>query len=172
MKIALIVAHASDYAIGVQNALPWYIPEDLKFFKRVTMGKPIIMGRNTYESIGRPLPGRTNIVITRNAEWSAPGVKVVHSLADAIRLASDVALIDGASECMIMGGGQIYQEAFPLVDRMYVTEVETEVPSADVFFPKWNREDWQVIEEAHLPYSAPERPACCFRVLDRKAPNA
>ncbi|KZZ39583.1 dihydrofolate reductase, partial [Oleiphilus sp. HI0117] len=113
MKRSMIVAMAENRVIGINNKLPWYLPNDLKYFKQVTMGKPILMGRKTYESIGKPLPGRCNIVITRNESWSAEGVKVVHSLEQAFDLGESVCDIDGQSEVMIIGGDQIYQTSLP-----------------------------------------------------------
>jgi dihydrofolate reductase len=133
MRISLIVARADNGVIGVDNQLPWHLPCDLKYFKQVTMGKPVVMGRKTFESIGRPLPGRTNVVITRNSDWSAPGVRVVGSLADALKLATAQADLDGADEVMIIGGATLYREAIEQVDRMYVTQVHAS-PDGDAFF--------------------------------------
>ena len=121
-RVALIAAVAENGCIGIDNKLPWYLPDDLKYFKAVTSGKPVIMGRTTFESLGRPLPNRTNIVITRNTAFTAPeGVRVAHSLEAAIALAESVAFINGNDEIIIMGGGQIYAEALPRVSRMYLT---------------------------------------------------
>ncbi len=117
IRTALIVARADNGIIGVDNQLPWHLPSDLKYFKQVTMGKPVVMGRKTFESIGRPLPGRTNVVITRNSDWSAPGVRVVGSLADALKLAKAQADLDGVDEVMVIGGATVYREAFDQVDR-------------------------------------------------------
>ena len=133
IRIALIVARADNGVIGVDNQLPWHLPSDLKYFKKVTMGKPVVMGRKTFESIGRPLPGRTNVVITRNADWSALGVRVVRSLADALKLATSQADQDGADEVMVIGGATLYREAIEQVDRMYVTQVNVS-PDGDAFF--------------------------------------
>ena len=133
IRTALIVARADNGIIGVDNQLPWYLPSDLRYFKQVTMGKPVVMGRKTFESIGRPLPGRTNVVITRNADWSAPGIWVVGSLADALKLAIAQADLDGADEVMVIGGATLYREAFDQVDRMYVTQIHV-TPDGDAFF--------------------------------------
>lgn len=133
IQTALIVARADNGVIGVDNQLPWNLPSDLEYFKQVTMGKPVVMGRKTFESIGRPLPGRTNVVITRNADWSAPGVRIVGSLADALKLATAQADLDGADEVMVIGGATLYREAFDQVDRMYVTQVHAS-PDGDAFF--------------------------------------
>jgi len=133
MKTSLIVARAHNGVIGVQNQLPWHLPCDLRYFKQVTMGKPVVMGRKTFESIGRPLPGRTNVVITRNADWSVPGIRVVGSLVDALKLATAQADLDGTDEVMIIGGATLYREAIEQVDRMYVTQVHAS-PDGDAFF--------------------------------------
>lgn len=130
--------------IGRNNALPWHLSEDLRYFKQVTMGKPIVMGRKTYESIGRPLPGRTNIVISRDPGYLAEGVKSVTSLAAALELAEQVALIDGARELMVIGGAQIYAEALPIADRLYLTEVHAEV-EGDAYLPAIEWSQWQEV---------------------------
>ncbi len=158
--LALIAAVAQNGCIGVGNKLPWYLPEDLRFFKRITTGKPVLMGRTTFESLGRPLPNRSNIVITRNPDFTAPaGVRVVHSLAEAIRVGEAVAHVDGGREVVVIGGAQIYAEALPQVERMYITEVEKSV-DGDAFFPAWNRAEWREVarerhryEPAQLDYS-------------------
>ncbi|HET8730818.1 MAG TPA: dihydrofolate reductase [Moraxellaceae bacterium] len=140
--LALIVAVAKNGCIGNGNKLPWYLPEDLKYFKAVTSGKPVIMGRNTFESLGRPLPNRTNIVITRNSGFRAPeGVRIVHSLDEAVRVAEAVAHVAGNDEILVIGGAQIYRDALPRVQRMYITEVELMV-EGDAFFPDWDRSQW------------------------------
>ena len=133
MRTSLIVARADNGVIGIDNQLPWYLPCDLKYFKRVTMGKPVVMGRKTFESIGRSLPGRTNIVVTRNSEWSAPGIRVVGGLADAFKIAAAQADLDGTDEVMVIGGATLYREAIEQVDRMYVTQVHAS-PDGDAFF--------------------------------------
>ena len=123
IRIAMIAAVAQNNAIGINNKMPWYLPGDLRYFKAVTMGKPIIMGRKTFDSLRKPLPGRTNIVITRDSAWQHKGVKVVHSLDEAISLAEDIALINGNEEIMVIGGEQIYRQALPLADKLYLTRV-------------------------------------------------
>jgi dihydrofolate reductase len=157
---ALIAAVAENGCIGAGNKLPWYLPEDLRYFKRITSGKPVVMGRSTFESLGRPLPNRTNIVITRNKGFHAPeGVRVAHSLEQALAVADAVAAIDGSEEVMIIGGAQIYALALPLVQRLYLTEVGKAV-DGDAFFPSWDRTQWQELareshhyEPAGLDYS-------------------
>ncbi|MBU25975.1 MAG: dihydrofolate reductase [Gammaproteobacteria bacterium] len=133
MRVSLIVARADNGVIGVNNRLPWHLPCDLKYFRRVTMGKPVVMGRKTFQSIGRPLPGRTNVVVTGNHDWSALGVRVVSSLQDGLKLASAQAELDDVDEVMLIGGATLYREAVVLVDRMYVTQVHVS-PEGDAFF--------------------------------------
>src|SRR3990167_9279853 len=142
MKLALIWAMSNNRAIGRNNALPWHLPEDMKYFKRVTMGKPIIMGRKTWESIGRPLPGRTNIVITRDRNFHADGVKIVHTLDEAIALAEKISVIDGAEEVVVIGGAEIYALSLPKADRLYMTQVHAEV-DGDAHFPEFNLNEWR-----------------------------
>lgn len=144
MKIALIVAAARNHVIGRDNKLPWHLPQDLKHFKSVTLGKPIIMGRKTYESIGKPLPGRTNIVITRQQDWCADGVQVVHDLASAIALAKAIAIEDGVTEVIIIGGAEIYRGGIELAQRIYLTRIDVDV-DGDAFFPRLAQEEWQLI---------------------------
>lgn len=165
IRTALIVARADNGIIGVDNQLPWYLPSDLRYFKQVTMGKPVVMGRKTFESIGRPLPGRTNVVITRNADWSAPGVRVVGSLADALKLATAQADLDGADEVMVIGGATLYREAFDQVDRMYVTQVHAS-PDGDAFFEAPDQEKFaRTSVEDHAGDDA--SPAHSYEVWDR-----
>ena len=131
----LIVAVADDGAIGVRGGLPWHISEDLKYFKRITSGYPVIMGRGTWESLGRPLPGRLNIVLTRR---DIPGVLCVRSLKEAFEAA------EGAEQCFIIGGAAVYASAINEVDRLYVTHVHTQISDADARFPEINSDIWQV----------------------------
>lgn len=155
MKIGLVAALSRNQVIGRNNALPWSLPADLQRFKKITMGKPIIMGRKTYDSIGRPLPGRKNIVISRNPDFHAEGVTVVDSLDAALEAA------DQAPEVMVIGGANIYYQFLPRADRLYFTLVHTSIDDGDSFFPAYNRRDWRlVIEENHpadtdnvFPYS-------------------
>ncbi|WP_404368536.1 dihydrofolate reductase [Marinobacter sp.] len=145
MRKALIVAMSRNRVIGRNNKLPWYLPGDLRYFKQVTMGKPIIMGRKTWDSIGRPLPGRLNVVVSRDPDWEAPdGTVKAGSLEDAFVRAEARAEIENREEIMVIGGGQIYAEALPHVDRMYVTLVHDEVPG-DAWFPEVNWQEWEEI---------------------------
>ncbi|MGB1173613.1 MAG: dihydrofolate reductase [Marinobacterium sp.] len=168
MRLALIVAQGLNRVIGNDNKLPWYLPEDLRYFKEVTMGKPIIMGRKTFESIGKPLPGRLNIVITRDSNWSAEGVKVVSGLGDAIEVGEGQALIDGVEEAVIIGGAQIYAQSLSIVDRLYLTQVEAE-PEGDAYFPEIDYSQWQELGRQSFPAGdQPNRYPYAFIVYDRK----
>lgn len=167
MKLSMIVAAAQNRVIGRDNALPWYLPNDLKYFKQTTLGKPIIMGRKTYESIGRPLPGRTNIVITRQADYQPEGVKVVHSVEEARDLAASVCLIDGQSEAMIMGGAEIYTLALPHADRLYLTEVHADV-EGDAYFPEYDKSDWQEVSREDFSAEGSNPYNYSFVVYDKK----
>lgn len=142
MKCSLIVAMAKNQTIGINNTLPWHLPNDLKYFKQVTMSKPIIMGRKTYESIGRPLPGRTNIVITRQPDYQSDGIVVVNSLQQALDKAEDISFVHGHEEVMVIGGAEIYQQALLKADRLYITHVHENI-EGDAFFPELNWNDWQ-----------------------------
>lgn len=146
MKIALIVAASQNNVIGLDNQLPWHLPEDLQYFKAVTMGKPILMGRKTYDSIGRPLPGRTNIVLTRDANWSAEGVVVVNDLDLAIAASEKACLAADVDELMIIGGEQIYRKFLPIADKLYLTKVEA-VVEGDAYFPAIDSDQWQQVAE-------------------------
>ncbi|MDP5210364.1 dihydrofolate reductase [Microbulbifer sp. 2205BS26-8] len=148
ISVALIAAVARNGAIGKDDGLPWRLSGDLQFFKRITMGKPVVMGRKTFESIGRPLPGRNNIVITRNASWQAGGVEVVASLEAGLCRAREWALKVGAAEVMVIGGAQIYRQALPLASHLYITEVDAEV-DADAFFPKLDDSWVEIVRECY-----------------------
>lgn len=164
MQVAMIVACDRNHAIGKDNAMPWHLPADLQYFKRITLGKPIIMGRKTFESIGRPLPGRLNIVISRNPGWPAPeGVRGVTSIADALALARAQAESD---EVMIIGGEQIYRAALSEADRIYKTEIDVEVAQADAFFPALSERDWREVSRQEGDAEAPLRHR--FLVLEPK----
>lgn len=169
--ISLIVAVADNGVIGKNNQLPWRISADLKYFKQVTMGKPVIMGRRTYESIGKPLPGRSNIVMTREASWRAAGVEVANDLTQALAIATSIssnasAGESGRGEVMIIGGETIYREALSKAQRVYLTRVHIRV-DGDAFFPDLNSDDWQETLIQQLAAGA-ESPACTFVRLDRR----
>jgi dihydrofolate reductase len=152
MIISAIVAMAQNRTIGRNNEIPWYLPADLKYFKKTTLHHHIIMGRNTFDSIGRPLPLRTNIIITRDPFFIVSGCIVVHSLAEALRFARE----HDETEAFIIGGGQIYRQAMPYLDRIYLTRVEAEI-EGDIFFPEMNPAEWQLTSEE--PHPADDRNA-------------
>jgi dihydrofolate reductase len=162
----MIVAQAQNRVIGKQNKLPWYLPGDLKYFKQATMGKPLIMGRKTYDSIGRPLPGRLNIVITRDPTYTLEGAKVVYSLAEAIDLAANQAFIDGAEEAMVIGGEQIYAQALPLVERLYLTQVHA-IVDGDAYFPSFAVNEWQELGREDFKAEGPNPYDYSFVVYQR-----
>ena len=143
MKLALIVAAAANNVIGCENRLPWHLPEDLKYFKATTMGKPIIMGRKTYDSIGRALPGRTNIVITRQQDWQAEGVLVAHDLDQAIELAEGVVTSadGGIDEAVVIGGAEIYRASIKRAQKIYLTRIKKIFPG-DAYFPELSPQEW------------------------------
>ena len=148
--VTLIVAVADTGVIGRDNTLPWHLPDDLKRFKRLTMGKPIVMGRKTYESIGKPLPGRRNIVLTRDANYRRDGVTVVHDVDAAMRAAGE------APEIMIIGGADLFRLFRPRAGRIHLTRVHGDI-SGDVLWPELDRSEWSVVERE--PHAADERHA-------------
>lgn len=142
MIISCIVAVAKNLVIGKDNDIPWYLPADLKYFKKTTTGHPIIMGRNCYISIGKPLPNRTNIILTRDPFFISSNCLVARNIIEALEMAHQT----GAQECFIIGGGQIYNQTKELWDKLYLTEVDLEV-EGDVFFPEINLEEWLLVSE-------------------------
>ena len=140
-RITLIAALGTNRVIGREGRMPWHLPEDLAHFKATTMGHPLLMGRATFESIGRPLPGRRTIVITHNRDWHHADVEVAHSFPDALTLAGP------ADEVFVAGGGQVYVEAMPWAHRMVLTEVESDAPG-DTLFPEWDPSRWQEVERS------------------------
>lgn len=158
--ISLIVAVSTNDVIGADGDLPWRLSDDLKRFKAVTMGKPVVMGRKTYESIGRPLPGRQNIVVTRQDSFMADGCDVVRSTAEAIAAAR------GADEIMVIGGSQIYAAFLPLAERIYLTRVHTEV-EGDVFFPPLDNQEWRELVSESFDADDSNDYACTVTTLLR-----
>ena len=162
MRLSLILAKSRNHVIGDKGQIPWHLPDDMKFFRRTTMGKPIIMGRKTFDSIGKPLPGRQNIVISGNARFIAPdGVVVVTDLDSALWAAANV------DEVMVIGGAQVYQTALPMADRIYLTEIDADIDGDTTFefdfgdaFEETSREAHAADEKHAYPYS--------FVVLDRR----
>jgi dihydrofolate reductase len=147
MIVSAIVAAAENNAIGKNNQLPWYLPEDLKFFKRTTLGKPVLMGRKTYESLGKPLPGRLNIVMSKQKNIELPdGVLQARDLSTAMETLEQ----QNNDEVFIIGGGKIFEETLQDIDRLYMTRVHTTIPDADVFFPHIDHSHWKLAwEEPH-----------------------
>jgi dihydrofolate reductase len=151
--LTIIVAADRNNAIVVNGQLPWHLPQDLKFFKNTTWAMPIIMGRKTFDSVGKPLQGRTNIVITSNTDWQYEGVLNADNLINAIELAKTLE----AKEIFIVGGGRVYAEALPLVNRVYLTRVGTDLPLADTWFPVLPSHEWEMKWER--PFCADEKHA-------------
>jgi len=160
VKISIVVAHSANNVIGKDGGLPWHLPEDLKRFKALTMGKPIVMGRLTHESIGRALPGRQNIVITGQSAFRAEGCDVVSCPADALQIAA------GATEVMVIGGGHIYAQFLRRTDRIYRTLIEAEI-AGDTFFPELATADWHITASEVFPENADRKWSFVCEVLDR-----
>lgn len=160
MRISIIVAMAANRVIGADGALPWRLPADLKRFRALTMGKPMVMGRKTYESIGRPLPGRTSIVLTTDAGYRAEGCAVVHSLDEALVCAGN------ADELMVIGGSAVYAAALPLAGRIYLTVLNRPFPG-DVLFPAFDGSDWVEIERTTVADDPDMPDGYSFIVLER-----
>jgi dihydrofolate reductase len=153
----MIAAVAENRVIGANGTIPWKIPGDMAFFRRTTMGKPIVMGRKQYESVGKPLPGRTSIVVTRQKGYQPEGVQVFDSLEAALEHARSIA----ETEIMIIGGGEIYAQAMPVADRLYISHVAL-TPEGDVVFPEIDPAVWRVVDEPDVPPN--ERDSAAFRV--------
>ncbi len=155
-KISIIVAVAGEKrVIGKKGGMPWYIPAELKRFKQITMGHPIIMGRRTHESIGKPLPGRTNIIVTHDVEYQSPGCLIAHSLDEAIEKAKGK---EGSDEIFVIGGGELYKQALPSANKLYLTYIDKEI-EGDVFFPDYSEfkkivseSDWQEYEDIRYKF--------------------
>jgi len=162
MRISIIVA-MDERLIGNEGGMPWHLPADLKFFKSVSMGKPIIMGRSTWESIGKALPGRTNIVITRNTSFQAEGCRLAHSVDEALAIAKE----ESAEEVMIIGGGGIYEQTLDRIDRLYLTRIAAHLVG-DTHFPVINPDEWQEISRQEHKADGDNPFDLTFVVLDRK----
>lgn len=154
--LCIVAAMGQNLAIGKDGEMPWHLPAELKHFKRTTLGKPIVMGRKTYQSIGRPLPGRQNLVVSRNAAFRAEGCQVVSSLVEAIEAAE-------GPELMVIGGGQLYQQALPLASRMVLTVIDCS-PEADTWFPQWDAANWQLLSSER--YEADEQNPLAFEISE------
>jgi dihydrofolate reductase len=177
-RVSALVAMAMNRVIGCNNALPWHLPPDLKRFKSLTMGHPIIMGRKTYESIGRPLPGRISIIVTRQLDYQVPGTIVVDSLTQALHVADDKAqeYVNAASmadgEAFVIGGAEIFRHALPFCDRIYITEIQADF-EGDVLFPEFNLGEWIETSRERCRWDGGENSSggldYHFIVLDRKS---
>jgi dihydrofolate reductase len=168
LPLVLVVAVAENGVIGRKGELPWRIPGDLKHFKSVTMGKPIVMGRKTFESIGKPLPGRANIVLTRDKNWHAEGVLAGHSLEGVLRLANDAGRKSGAAEIAIIGGSALFEETLPLAAKIELTEVHAS-PEGDVYFPKVDRSAFRETRREGPLQGEKDEHAYSVVTLERKA---
>lgn len=160
--ISIISALSKNNVIGVNNSLPWDLPKDLKNFSDITRGKAVVMGRKTYESIfnklGKPLPERDNIILTRQEDFKAPGCKKIKSLID---------LLDEKNEIFIIGGAEVYKLAIPLADKMYLTHVETEIPG-DTYFPEFDKQEWNITHEEKWLADEKNEFNCTFTIYERK----
>jgi dihydrofolate reductase len=153
-RISIIVAMAKNRVIGANNRIPWHLPNELKMFKRLTMGHHIVMGRKTYESIGRLLPGRTTVIVTRQRDYAVPGAIVAHSLTDAINAAAR------DDEIFVIGGAEIFREALAIADRLHLSVVDAE-PDGDTWMPEWNAGDWR--ETSAEAFEADDKHAHAYR---------
>ena len=163
--LAMIAALAENHVIGLDNQMPWHLPADLKHFKAMTLGKPIVMGRKTWDSLGRPLPGRLNLVVSRQSDLQLDGAEVLPSLEAAIARADDWAREQGADEIMLIGGAQLYTQALERAQRLYLTRIEAS-PEGDAFFPQFDENLWQRIESQAHPAEG-EAPAYRFETWQR-----
>ena len=168
LPVVLVLAVAENGVIGRGDALPWELPDDLQHFKRTTIGRPVIMGRKTFESVGFPLPGRRNIVITRDAAWHHEGVLTCHTLEEAMERAFEQALIDGADAVMVVGGAEIYRLALPRADKVLLTRVLGQV-AGDVVFDLDLLAGWQEVETGH--YAAEGGNSHAFTVVELTPPS-
>lgn len=165
LRLSLLVAMAKNRVIGRNNQLPWHLAADLKHFKFLTMGQTIVMGRKTYESIGRPLPGRANIIITRQTGYEVPGATVVNSLEDALLICEETGTVN--SENFIIGGEKLYRQTLKICQRMYITEIQRDF-DGDVFFPEFDRGDWVETQRDKHISDDDSRLEYHFVILDRK----
>ncbi|HZX79964.1 MAG TPA: dihydrofolate reductase [Lysobacter sp.] len=166
MRVSIVVAFDRNRAIGVDNALPWHLPNDLKRFKALTLGKPILMGRLTAESLGRALPGRSNLVLTRSGRVPFDGMRAVAGVDEALRIARD----EAAAELAVIGGGGVFAETLPIATDLHLTLVDTVVPRADAYFPAYDASRWtEVARTRHAPDA---RHAFAFDFVDLRRRDA
>ncbi|MDB5615725.1 MAG: diacylglycerol kinase [Devosia sp.] len=167
ITIAMIAGVAENGVIGSDQTIPWRVPSDMAFFKRTTMGKPLVMGRKQYETVGKPLPGRTNIVITRQRGYQPEGVLVFHSVDEALEKAREIALADGADEIMIIGGGELYAQLMPRAERLYISHIDLS-PAGDVRFPMIKPEEWAVVDLPEVEPSPKDEATYRVKVYARR----
>lgn len=163
MTLSIIVAASENNVIGINNHLPWHLPVDMKYFKDMTMGKPIVMGRKSFEELGRVLPGRPNIMITRQTDYTAEGLYIVPSLEAGIEKAKTF----GTEEIFITGGGEIFKMALPIIDRLYLTRVHAEV-SGDTYFPEFDPRGWKLVKNERHEKDEKHAYALTFQVWERE----
>lgn len=168
-RIALICAMARNRVIGCANALPWRLPADLKHFRELTTGHALLMGRKTFESLGRPLPNRTNIVVTRQRDYAPVGALIAHSLDAGLALATQH-VSSASPEVFVIGGENLYAQMLPRADRLYITQIDAEV-EGDAWFPLFDPEAWHEREHSVHPADEKNIYACVFRVLERRMPR-
>jgi dihydrofolate reductase len=161
--LSIIVAASENNVIGINNHLPWHLPVDMKYFRDTTIGKPIVMGRKSFDELGRPLPGRPNIVITRQADFKREGLFIVSSLEEGIEKAKTF----GTEEIFITGGGEIFKQALPIVDRLYMTRVHANDVVGDTYFPEFNPEGWTLIKNERHEKDEKHAYALTFQVWER-----
>ncbi|KWU51716.1 dihydrofolate reductase [Pseudomonas sp. R11F] len=165
LPLSLIAALGENRVIGVDNSMPWHLPGDFKYFKATTLGKPIIMGRKTWDSLGRPLPGRLNIVVSRQTDLELEGAQVFPSLDAAVECAEAWALEQGADELMLIGGAQLYAQGLEQADRLYLTRVALS-PEGDAWFPEFDLNQWKLVSNVENPADG-DKPAYTFEVWEK-----
>lgn len=165
LPLSLIAALGENRVIGVDNSMPWHLPGDFKYFKATTLGKPIIMGRKTWDSLGRPLPGRLNIVVSRQTDLVLEGAEVFPSLDAAVARAEAWALEQGVDELMLIGGAQLYTQGLEQADRLYLTRVELS-PQGDAWFPQFDTRHWKLVSNVQNPAEG-DKPAYNFEVWEK-----
>ncbi|MGV6394889.1 dihydrofolate reductase [Pseudomonas caspiana] len=166
LPLSLIAALGENRVIGVDNSMPWHLPGDFKYFKATTLGKPIIMGRKTWDSLGRPLPGRLNLVVTRQPDLQLDGAEVFTSLESAVARAEAWAREQGVAELMLIGGAQLYAQGLAQADRLYLTRVALS-PEGDAWFPEFDLAEWALVSEVFNP-AVDDKPAYTFEVWERQ----
>jgi dihydrofolate reductase len=171
VRISLVAAVAENNVIGCGGDMPWRLPTDLARFRALTLGKPVVMGRKTYLSLGRPLPGRDNVVVTRDPGFAAEGVRVAHSVREALRIAAALAAEHGGDEAFVIGGGETYAAALPFAGRIYLTRVHAR-PEGDTWFPALDPRAWQEIGRETVPAGERDTAAMTFLILERAGPSS